>query len=172
MNEPGNRNGKRQFSWKSNLRSLSWGILIAAAFMVISLPSMILILFGMVPSIFAWIVDKSEKKYAMFSVLGMNISGLIPFLTDIWFKDHTTKAAIAILSNLFDLIIIYGSAGFGFILFIILPPIIITFLMAIPEHRITTLKGKQKKVIEEWGKEVITDFQTLKIASIGTNAET
>lgn len=172
MSEPEIKNNAQPFSWKSNLRSLSWGMLIAAAFMLVSLPSMILILFGMVPTIFAWIVDKSEKRYAMFSVFGMNISALIPFLTDIWFKDHTTKAAIAILSNIFDLIIIYGTAGFGFILFIILPPVISTFLMAIPERRRTALKGKQRKIIEEWGEEIITDFQPLKTASNGADAET
>ena len=165
MAKPENRDNGQGFSWKSNLRSLSWGLLIAGAFMVISLPSMILILFGMVPSIFAWIVDKSEKKYVMFSILGMNVSGLIPFLTDIWFKDHTTKAAIAVLSNFFDIIIIYGAAGFGFILVIILPPMISTFIMAIPERRITALKGKQEKIIKEWGEKVIIDFQNLTIAS-------
>ena len=164
-------NSDQNFSWKSNLRSLAWGLLIAITFMLISLPSMILILFGMVPTLFAWIVDKSEKKYAMFSILGMNFTGLFPFLMDIWFEDHTTKAAIAVLSSLIDLIIIYGAAGFGFIMFIALPPVITTFLMAISERRITALISNQKKIAEEWGQEIIADFELLDLTSNDIDAE-
>ena len=156
-----NNSKEQQFSWKSNLRALAWGLLIATMFMVISLPSMILILFGMMPSIFAWIIDKSEKKYAMFSVLGMNLSGLLPYLMDIWFQDHTTEAAISILSNLFDLMVIYGAAIFGWILYVSLPPVIITFLIVISDRRIVLLESNQRKITKEWGEDIINDFKSL-----------
>ena len=171
MAETENTNKVQEFSWKSNLRALSWGLLIAAMFIFISLPSMILILFGMMPTIFAWIIDKSEKKYAMFSILGMNLSGLLPYLMDIWFKDHTTEAAIDVLSNIFDLIIIYGSAIFGWIMFISLPPLIITFLMAISDRRIALLEGNQKKLTEEWGEDIIIDSGMQNEEANGTDTE-
>ena len=167
-----NKNEIQEFSWKSNLRALSWGLLIAALFMFISLPSMILILFGMMPTIFAWIIDKSDKRYAMFSVLGMNLSGLLPYLLDIWFKDHTTEAAIDVLSNLFDLLIIYGSAIFGWLMYISLPPVIITFLMAISDRRIVLLEGNQKKLTEEWGEDIIIDTGTLSNTNNESDTET
>jgi hypothetical protein len=156
-----NNNKVQEFSWKSNLRALAWGLLIATMFMVISLPSMILILFGMMPSIFAWIIDKSEKKYAMFSVLGMNLSGLLPYLMDIWFQDHSTEAAISILSNLFDIMVIYGAAIFGWILYVSLPPMIIMFLMVIADRRIVLLESNQRKITKEWGEDIINDFESL-----------
>ena len=171
MAKPDIKNNTEAFSWKSNLRSLAWGLLIAAMFMVISLPSMILILFGMVPTIFAWIIDKSEKKYAMFSVMGMNFSGLFPYLIDIWFKDHSTQAAINILSNLFDLLVIYGASIFGWILFMSLPPMIIIFLMAISDRRIALLKSNQNKITEEWGEDIINDYETLNSPSNNSEAE-
>ena len=123
------------------------------------------------PTIFAWIIDKSEKKYAMFSILGMNLSGLLPYLMDIWFKDHTTEAAIDVLSNIFDLIIIYGSAIFGWIMFISLPPLIITFLMAISDRRIALLEGNQKKLTEEWGEDIIIDSGMQNEEANGTDTE-
>ena len=122
---------------------------------------MILILFGMMPSIFAWIIDKSEKKYAMFSVLGMNLSGLLPYLMDIWFQDHSTEAAISILSNLFDIMVIYGAAIFGWILYVSLPPMIIMFLMVIADRRIVLLESNQRKITKEWGEDIINDFESL-----------
>ena len=125
----------------------------------------------MMPTIFAWIIDKSEKKYAMFSILGMNLSGLLPYLMDIWFKDHTTEAAINVLSNIFDLIIIYGSAIFGWIMFISLPPVIITFLMAISDRRIALLEGNQKKLTEEWGEDIIIDSGMQDEEANGTDTE-
>ena len=82
-------------------------------FLWISMPTVVLVIFGLLPAIVAWVVDRSEQKYAMWCVFGMNFSGLLPFLMDIWFKDHTTDAAIAILTNVFDLMVIYSAAAFG-----------------------------------------------------------
>ncbi|MBC8338549.1 MAG: acyl-CoA synthetase [Alphaproteobacteria bacterium] len=143
------------------LRALIWGILLVGAFMLISLPTVILVFFGLLPTIVAWIVDRSDKKYAMFCVFGMNFSGLFPFLMDIWFKEHSTDAAMRILTDVFDLMVIYTAAGFGWMLYIALPPVITTFLTVMSERRVTVLKENQKTIIEEWGEGVINVVETL-----------
>ena len=136
------------------LRVLIWGVLIGGAFMLISLPTVTLIVFGLLPSIVAWIVDRTEKKYATACVFGFNFSGLFPFLMEIWFEDHSLDAAIRIMTDVFDLMIIYGSAGFGWMLYMALPPFVTTFLSVMSEHRVTVLKENQANIIEEWGENV------------------
>jgi len=70
------------------LRVIIWTIVFGGTAMMISLPTVMLIFFGLLPSIVAGIIDRSEQKYAMFCVFGMNISGLFPYLMDIWFNIH------------------------------------------------------------------------------------
>ena len=48
------------------LRVLIWGGLIIGAAMMISLPTVMLVFFGLLPSIVAWMVDRSDQKYATF----------------------------------------------------------------------------------------------------------
>ncbi len=138
------------------LRILIWGGLIGGAFMLVSLPTVMLIVFGLLPSIVAWIIDRTEKKYATACVFGLNFSGLFPFLMEIWFEDHSLDAAIRIMTDVFDLMVIYGSAGFGWMLYMALPPFVTTFLSVMSEHRLTVLKEKQANIIEEWGENVAT----------------
>ena len=123
---------------------------------IISLPTLLLIFFGLMPSIVALVIDRTEGRYATFCVLGMNFSGLFPFLTDVWFQVHTTDMAIQIMTNVFNLLIIYGSAGFGWMLYMALPPVITTFLSAMSQRRVAVLREKQAQIIEEWGESVTT----------------
>src|SRR3989338_598777 len=81
------------------MRKAMWILLCLVALLVISLPTVLLLLFGMLPTIVAWVVDRSQQKYATFCVCGMNFSGVFPFLSDVWFKDHSTDAAVRILTN-------------------------------------------------------------------------
>lgn len=136
------------------LRRLVWVGLILVALLVLSLPTVLLLLFGLLPTIVAWVVDRSQQKYATFCVCGMNFSGLFPFLSDIWFKDHSTDAAVAVLTNVFDLMVIYGAAAFGWMMFIAVPPVISQFISAMLQRRVATLREEQQKIIEEWGEGV------------------
>ena len=133
------------------LRVLIWGGLILGTAMMISLPTVMLVLFGLLPSIVAWIIDRPEQKYATFCVIGFNFSGVFPYLMEIWFDIHSIDAAIEILTNVFDLFVIYGSATFGYMVYFALPPVITTFLSAMPDRRLEELRVTQKSIIEEWG---------------------
>jgi len=136
------------------MRKAVWILLCLVALLVISLPTVLLLLFGMLPTIVAWVVDRSQQKYATFCVCGMNFSGVFPFLSDVWFKDHSTDAAVRILTNVFDLTVIYGTAAFGWMIFIAVPPVITQFISAMLQKRVATLREQQQKIIEEWGEGV------------------
>ena len=136
------------------MRKAVWILLCLVALLVISLPTVLLLLFGMLPTIVAWVVDRSQQKYATFCVCGMNFSGVFPFLSDVWFKDHSTDAAVRILTNVFDLTVIYGAAAFGWMIFIAVPPVITQFISAMLQKRVATLREQQQKIIEEGGEGV------------------
>jgi len=143
------------------LRVIIWTIVFGGTAMMISLPTVMLIFFGLLPSIVAGIIDRSEQKYAMFCVFGMNISGLFPYLMDIWFNIHSVDAAINVMTNVFDLFVIYGAAAFGWMVFMMLPPVITAFMSVMSETRLKTLRETQATIIEEWGDTVANAVESL-----------
>ncbi len=140
----------------SALRKGIWFVVILLTMMMLSLPTVILFFLGMLPSLVAWVIDRSEEKHATFCVSGLNFSGLFPFLMDVWFINHSTDFAIRILTDVFNLMIIYGSAAFGWLLYIAVPPVVTIFLSVVAQNRLALLKTTQKNIIEEWGEEIAT----------------
>ena len=115
---------------------------------------LILLALGLSPTIVAFIVDKSKRKYAAISVGGMNVAGVTPSLIELWSGKNNISAAMDILTDPFDLTIMFAGAGFGWMLYLVIPPVVSGLLTVIAHHRITQLRTEQKKLIKEWGEGV------------------
>jgi len=130
--------------WAGGLVAL-WGIVSPSSLLIISL--------GMLPALVAYFCDRTEQKYALFCVGGLNFCGVFPFLLKLS-DDHSFSAAMNIMSNVFSLAIIFAAAGFGWMMFISIPPVVSSFLTVLAEGRVKTLKVIQKKIVDEWGSSV------------------
>ncbi len=135
--------------WAGGLVTM-WGIVSPSSLLIISL--------GMLPALVAYFCDRTEQKYALFCVGGLNFSGVFPFLLKLS-DDHSFSAAMNIMSNVFSLAIIFAAAGFGWMMFISIPPVVASFLTVLAEARVKTLKSIQKKIVDEWGNGVSTTDQ-------------
>ena len=126
-----------------------------AASLVFVIPQVfILLALGLSPTVVAFIVDKSKKKYAAFSVGGMNIAGVTPALLDLLKGKNNVSAAMDILTSPFDLTIMFAGAAFGWMLYMVIPPVVSGLLTVIANYRISQLRTEQKKLIKEWGEGV------------------
>jgi hypothetical protein len=121
---------------------------------IISLATVLLMFFGMLPTMVALIIDRTRQKYAVFCVGGMNFGGVFPYLLDLWAGENTAGSAMEILTNVFSLALMYGAAGFGWMIFIAVPPVVGAFLNVLAQHRVSQLRRDQKELIEEWGEDV------------------
>ena len=130
------------------------------ALLVFALPTVFLFFFGMLPTFVAYIVDRNKDKYATFCVASMNFCGVFPYLMDLWINGHTITAATNIMTDVFALVIIYGAAACGWVIYSSLPPIVSSLLGAIEQRRIAALRGQQRKLILEWGVPVSGEFIT------------
>lgn len=135
-------------------RRLLWGGILLVGLIAVSLPTVMLVGIGMLPTFVAWICDRTEEKFATFCVGGLNFSGVFPYLMDLWTRHHSVGAASATLTNVFSLAVMFGSAALGWMLFAAVPPVIATFLNVLSDHRLTILRTQQRKLVEEWGEEV------------------
>ncbi|MBL6945739.1 MAG: hypothetical protein ISR47_03790 [Rhodospirillales bacterium] len=109
---------------------------------------------GMPPTLVAWMIDRTYQKSATYCVAGLNFCGLFPYLLDLWLGLHSVDSAFSMMSDVFTLLAIYGSAAFGWMMFIAIPPVVATFLTVIAQRRVAQLRTLQRDIISEWGEGV------------------
>jgi len=126
--------------------------MIVVALLWISLESVILVLVGMLPTIVAFIIDRTKQKSSTLCVGGMNFCGVFPYLLELWTSTNTS--AIAIITDIFKLVVMFAAAGFGWLLYLSIPPVIGAFLTVMSQRRVAQLRSNQKDIIEEWGEGV------------------
>lgn len=146
--EPQKKRGKARMSLLIGLFVCILGL------QFLMLPTVMLAFFGMLPTLVALIVDRSTEKYAMFCVGGFNLCGVVPYMLDLWFGVHSVGAAYDLITNVFNIAVMYGAAAFGWVIFVFVPPFISSVLAALEERKVSSLRARQRSLIEEWGESV------------------
>lgn len=136
-------------------QSLIWTVIIAGVLAITALPTVILVFFGLLPTLVAFIIDRSPGKSTTFCVGGMNFCGLLPWLLDLWSGSNTISAAMIIMTNPFALLVIFGAAAVGWAFYMTIPQIVVSVLTVTSQHKVSVLRTEQKSMIEEWGAEVV-----------------
>lgn len=134
--------------------NLTWILLILTFFLVIASPTVIVIFFGLLPTLVAYIIDRSKSKAATFCVGGINFVGVFPYVISLWTERNTIDAAMAIVSDLFAMLVMYSAAAFGWLLFLAMPTVVSSFVLVLQQRKVAQLRAEQKELIEEWGPEV------------------
>ena len=121
---------------------------------IFSLPTLIVLIPGMLPTGVAKVCDRTEQGYATFCVGGLNLCGVFPYLMKLWTDDHSIGAAANIISDIFSILVMYSAAGFGWMMFMSIPPVVSAFLTVLAQRRVTFLRSLQEDIVTEWGPEV------------------
>ena len=138
---------------KRALQPLLWVIFIAI--IILTFPeTVILLLVGMLPTFVAFIIDRSPQKYLTYCVCAMNITGVFPGIYELWTTQNNISLALKIVTNIFDLSLMYLSAAIGWFIYSVVPPIIRVFIKVIAQQRINLLRGQQQNLVQEWGENV------------------
>ena len=136
-----------------NLTTWMWGAGLITVWVLFSPSSLLIFTLGMLPSLVAYFCDRTNHKYAVYCVSGLNFCGTLPFILKLS-ADHSLSAAKEIMGDAFTLAIIFAAAGFGWMLFLSIPPVITSFLTVMAEARVKTLKTIQLRIVDEWGNSV------------------
>jgi len=133
------------------------GVFALLGLFVFSLPTVIVLFIGMLPSLVAIIIDRSEERYAAISVTSMNFCGVFPSILELWTNDHTIAAASNTVTDVFSLAVMFGAAAFGWMIYSSVPPVIAQFLAQLAQRRVNILQAQQRKIVDEWGPSVAGD---------------
>jgi len=110
-----------------------------------------LLAIGMLPSIAAYLVDRTPQKHAAFSVGGMNFCGVFPYLMELWNTGADLADFLAILGNVFALLVMCAAAAFGWLLYAAVPPMVTMTIKLVNQRKIAGLRRRQKQIVAEWG---------------------
>ncbi len=132
-----------------------WLFIVFALLLIVSLPTVLLLLFGMLPAIVAYIVDPSKNKTSTICVGTMNFAGVFPYLLSLWTGIHSIDVALGILTDIFALMVMYSAAAVGWMVFMAVPPVVGVLMSGMDRRRIAALRARQKRIVKEWGKDVV-----------------
>ncbi len=118
---------------------------------IVALPTVPIVLLGMIPTAVAMVVDRTPGKTAAICVAGLNFAGIAPFVATLWKGTNTLTHSLAILTDVYSWLAMYGAAALGWLLAMALPPMVGSFLRLRAAQRVAALRDVQAGLRAEWG---------------------
>ena len=118
-----------------------------------AVPTMMVLAVGLLPTLVALLVDVHPKKFAAWSVGFFNLAGLMPYLGDLWIKNHTIEGAVGVLTDVLAWLVIYAAASVGWMVYKGMPVVGALVLEIKTRSQIRKLKLERQKLVHEWGQE-------------------
>jgi hypothetical protein len=117
-------------------------------------PICMLLVFALVPTMLAWLVDDTPGQSLIRTVAPLNLASALPFAIKLWSEHNSLDQVFAFMSGSATWIALYGAAAFGWLLYYLAPNVIVTIM----HRRIDKLRDaateKQKSLKDEWGDDV------------------
>lgn len=138
-----------------------FGFILLTPLIGILFASFMLACAGMVPTVLVAIADRTGARLgdrSFVATVGMtNACGVLPSLAQLWAKGQTIPTAFSVMADPLFWFLAFGSAGVGWFIFLMMPPLIAAYYSSAGDARIRTLLNKQQGLVEMWGEEVKGD---------------
>ena len=95
---------------KGKLGFILFMVIFGAAFPFM-MPTMLIAVVGMIPTLIALFTDMDQDKSSTSSVGFMNAAGVTPFVIDLWLKGQSIDNAFQILREPANLVVMYCAAA-------------------------------------------------------------
>ena len=130
----------------------------AVLLFMVALPTFVTLVVGLLPSMVAFIFDRSPGRAMARCVFGLNFSGVAPYILELWqIPAQTVGGATQQIFQPLALSIMYGAAGLGWLLYLAMPPIVANVLNLSAQRRVGELRKKQRTLIKTWGDSLIKE---------------
>jgi len=129
-------------------------VLMSVPAAIVSLPSVVLLAVGMIPTLVAYIIDEDEEKLAPVTVGALNFAGVLPLLFELWQGGSSMQQLKSLGASPAHWLLMYGAAAFGWAIYFAVPPVVGSTLIAKRQAKVETLRAAQMKLIGAWGEDV------------------
>lgn len=118
------------------------------------IPTTIVLICGMAPTVAAAIVDISKRKYKTMTIGLLNFAGCSYSLLLLWTTGHTIDNALNILMNMQNMLIILFAAAGGYMVETAMTGLVSSVLIERAKLRLKTIEKRQQELKRRWGEEV------------------
>ena len=132
--------------------AVGFAILPLAAFLS---PTLCLVGLGMMPTVAAYIADRTRFQGLAITVGFLNLAGCLPLVVELWSRGQTFDAIGPMMHFSLGWLLAFGAAAIGWIVHFVTPALISTYMAVLSRSRIAMLRNGQKHLIEVWGEEVV-----------------
>lgn len=120
-------------------------------FAALLLPTTLVFVTMMGPTLVAYITDRSREKHLAITVGLLNFAGTLPAIIDLWSHGQSHPAAMDLIGDVFVWAVAYGAAFAGWAVFGFMPSFVGAYYRMTTQTRIKGLVRRQKALIAEWG---------------------
>ena len=118
-----------------------------------TLPILVVLIVGLLPTFTLLIID--GKNINKLIVVGcFNLAGVFTYMFNI-ISNFSMDNAMFIFSDIFNMILMLGSAGIGLIVYYEVPQLFIYLARTSNQKQITNIENKVAKMQEVWGKDIV-----------------
>jgi hypothetical protein len=115
------------------------------------LPFVLLLMIGLAPTWIAVLSDPDPFRARVATLAQLNLAGALPFLSRLWQEGGQMKVFLAIMSDVFTWIAMFGSAGVAVALLWLGPQGMSVVRRTLNTARRLELEREQVQIAEEWG---------------------
>ncbi len=122
--------------------------------MLFAAPALLLLAVGCTPAMVAYVVDREPDRNATLAVAAANVAGVAPFIVELLVAGATMDRAMTMLSDVFVIAVMFGTAGIGWVLVLGMPKIATVYIEVTNETKIKLMRREQQRLVEEWGEDI------------------
>ncbi len=135
-------------------------LVVLVPFAALFLPTLAVLALGLLPTLGAYVADRTREKHLAVTVGLLNLCGCAQALIDLWSVGQSYVAMSAAIQNVYNWLIAYGAAGCGWLIYLGMPPLVLAYYKVRSETRIQVLRHEQRKLVELWGDEITATAET------------
>lgn len=129
-------------------------LLIAMGCSAISVYSVIIVLFGLLPGMVAIIVDQDRNHFISKIVLNYNAIGIVPYIFKIFQSANPNNMAISLIIDPRTWMLIFSSAALGWLIYWAFPQAASAVQNVKSSIKVRQLEIELEKLSTEWGEEI------------------
>lgn len=146
---PVKKKKKKALTWKMQLVLIF--VLLAA---IAAMPTTALLCIGMLPTVVAWLIDRTKERTRALTVGAMNAAGCTPFILQLWMTTNTLPNSLMIISDPRTIIVMYCAAGVGYLIDWAISGLVGSVMVQRATSRRDQIAKRKAALVERWGKEV------------------
>ena len=127
-----------------------WLLLIGLLSLVF-LPTMLVLVISMLPTLAALAVDKTKERYLAMGIGALNFCGCLPAIVILWTEGQSLTVALSILGDVMLWLAPYGASAIGWLIYLSIQPVMASYYAATASQRLEELRSSRAALIEQWG---------------------